>query len=101
MGGTDGLTMTVKGRGGHASMPHLGNDPVPVAAQIVMSIHTMLTRRFDVSDPVVVTVTTMHAGTVANIIPEQVQFSGTIRTFSPPSRERIRTEITRLRTLLR
>jgi amidohydrolase len=96
MGATDSLTVTVKGSGGHASRPHAANDPVPVAAQIITSIQTLITRRFDPFDPVVVTVTTVQAGDVANIIPEQARLDGTVRTFSKTSRARIRTEINRL-----
>ena len=96
MGATDSLTVKVHGRGGHASRPHVANDPVPVAAQIITAVQTMITRSFDPFDPVVVTVTSVQAGQVANIIPEQVELSGTIRTFSEAGRARIRTEITRL-----
>ena len=96
MGATDSLTVTVHGRGGHASRPHVANDPVPVAAQIITAIQTMITRTFDPFDPVVVTVTSVQAGHVANIIPEQVELAGTIRTFSETGRARIRTEIGRL-----
>jgi amidohydrolase len=96
MGATDSLRVTVTGRGGHASRPHVANDPVPVAAHLVTAIQTMITRTFDPFDPVVVTVTSVRAGDVANIIPEQVELAGTIRTFSETGRTRIRTEITRL-----
>ena len=96
MGATDSLTVTVHGRGGHASRPHVADDPVPVAAQIITAVQTMITRSFDPFDPVVVTVTSVQAGHVANIIPEQVELAGTIRTFSETHRERIRTAIARL-----
>ena len=96
MGATDSLTVTVHGKGGHASRPHVANDPVPVAAQIITSIQTMITRRFDPFDPVVVTVTSVEAGVVANIIPERAVLAGTIRTFSETNRARVRTEIARM-----
>jgi hippurate hydrolase len=96
MGATDSLTVKVHGRGGHASRPHVANDPVPVAATIITAIQTMITRTFDPFDPVVVTVTSVQAGHVANIIPEEVELAGTIRTFSETNRARIRTEIARL-----
>jgi amidohydrolase len=88
--------VTVRGKGGHASMPHVANDPVPVAAQIITSVQTLLTRRFDAFDPVVVTVTSMQAATTPNVIPDRVELGGTIRTFSDTNRNRIRTELTRL-----
>lgn len=96
MGGVDTLTVTVTGKGGHASMPHLSNDPVPVAAQLVTSVLTMLTRRFDAFDPVVVTITSMQAGAGPNTIPEQAVLTGTIRTFSEANRARVRIELDRL-----
>jgi len=96
MGATDSLTITVNGKGGHASRPHAANDPVPVAAQIITSLQTMITRKFDPFDPVVVTITSVQAATVANIIPERAELGGTIRTFSETTRARIRAEITRL-----
>ncbi|WBB53813.1 M20 family metallopeptidase [Verrucosispora sp. WMMD573] len=96
MGGVDAFTVTVHGAGGHASMPHLANDPIPVAAQIITSIPPMLIRRFDALDPVVVTVTSVRAGSGANIIPERAELTGTIRTFSAANRPRIRAELTSL-----
>ncbi|MGW4682023.1 M20 metallopeptidase family protein [Micromonospora taraxaci] len=96
MGGVDALTVTVNGNGGHASMPHLANDPIPVAAQIITSIPAMLTRTFDPFDPVVVTITTMQASAGSNIIPEQAELTGTIRTFSEANRTRVRAELNRL-----
>ena len=81
---------------GHASMPHLGRDPVTVAAEIVTSLQTLVTRRFDVSDPVVVTVGSIHAGTRSNTIPDTAEIDATVRTFSTATQERLRTEATRL-----
>ncbi len=90
MAASDGLEVTVHGRGGHGSMPHLSLDPVSVAAEIVTALQTMVTRRFDVFDPVVVTVGTFHAGTRRNIIPDDATFEATIRSFSTASRARMR-----------
>jgi amidohydrolase len=89
---SDGLFVTVRGRGGHGSAPHLGRDPVTGAAEMVTALQTLVTRRFDVFDPVVVTVGTLHAGTRYNIIPDEARFEATVRTFSPAARERIRRE---------
>ncbi|MFG1997422.1 M20 family metallopeptidase [Actinoplanes sp. NPDC048988] len=96
MGATDSLRVTVKGKGGHASRPHAANDPMPVAAQMITGIQTLITRRFDPFDPVVVTVTSVEGGAFSNIIAERVELSGTVRTFSEQNRGRIRTEIARL-----
>jgi amidohydrolase len=78
----DDFVLTVKGRGGHGSMPHLAADPVPVAAEIVLALQTMVTREFDAFDPVVVTVGRIQAGTTHNVIPATAQLEGSVRTFS-------------------
>jgi hippurate hydrolase len=86
----DTLHVTVRGRGGHGSQPHLADDPIPVACEIVTALQTMVTRKFDVFDPVVLTVGTFHAGTADNVIPDDASFIATVRTFSPLTRDRIR-----------
>jgi hippurate hydrolase len=78
----DTVHVTVKGRGGHGSMPHLAADPVPVAAEIVLALQAMVTRQFDVFDPVVVTVGRIEAGTTDNVIPSTARLEATVRTFS-------------------
>lgn len=98
MAGVDGLAVTVRGAGGHGSMPHLARDPVAVAAELVTSLHTLVTRRFDVFDPVVITVGSFHGGTRSNTIPDTAHFEATVRTFSEPNRQRVRTEAIRLCT---
>jgi hippurate hydrolase len=85
----DMLEIAVVGRGGHASMPHDARDPVPVACEIVLALQAMVTRRFDATDAVVVTVAQMEAGSAHNIIPDRAQMKGTIRTLSPTNREAV------------
>jgi hippurate hydrolase len=92
MAASDALHVTVHGRGGHGSMPHLARDPIMVAAEMLTSLQTMVTRRFDVFDPVVVTVGAFHAGTRRNIIPDDAHFEATVRSFSPAARDRVRAE---------
>ena len=82
----DQFTITVKGQGGHASMPHDCVDPVPGAAALVGAIQAMVTRRFNALSAVVITVTQIHAGTAFNVIPDDVMLAGTIRTLSPEHR---------------
>jgi hippurate hydrolase len=67
----DMLEIAVVGRGGHASMPHDTRDPVPVAAEIVLALQAMVTRRFDAAEAVVVTITQMDAGSAHNVIPDR------------------------------
>ncbi|MCX4750761.1 M20 family metallopeptidase [Kitasatospora sp. NBC_01287] len=96
LAGSDTLTVTVRGHGGHGSSPHLALDPVPVACEAVLALQTMATRRFDVQDPVVLTVGSFHAGTAANVIPDRAVFSATVRSFSPEARDRVLTEAPRV-----
>ncbi|HLK02606.1 MAG TPA: M20 family metallopeptidase [Streptosporangiaceae bacterium] len=92
----DQITVTVHGRGGHASQPHRSADPIPVACEIVIALQTLVTRKFDVFDPVVVTVGAFHAGTKDNIIPDDATFLATARSFSRESHETLQTVIPRL-----
>lgn len=92
----DRLFIVVNGRGGHASMPHQTLDPIPVACAIVTAIQTLVTRRFDAADAVVVTVAKIVSGTTNNVIPDSCELDGTMRTLSPKARARLKEEITRL-----
>lgn len=93
---SDVLSITVKGAGGHASMPHDAVDPIPVACDIVSAIQTMVTRKISVFDPAVITIAKIAAGTTNNIIPETANMLGTIRTLSPRQRARVAEELHRL-----
>jgi hippurate hydrolase len=96
MAAADTLRVTVRGRGGHASQPHLSADPIPVACEIVTALQTMVTRRFDVFDPVVITVGSFHAGTTDNVIPDDARFLATVRSFSAQAREAVQEACLRL-----
>jgi amidohydrolase len=95
---SDTLEVTVTGRGGHGSQPHLAADPIPAACEIVTALQALVTRRFDIFDPVVITVGTFHAGTASNVIPDQARFEATVRTFSPASRAAVQDAALRLVT---
>lgn len=88
MAGASALTATIRGCGGHGSAPHLASDPVTTAAETVLALQSAVTREFDVLDPVVVTVGSLHAGTKRNIIPDDARFEATVRCFSPEARDR-------------
>lgn len=96
MAASDGLHVTVRGAGGHGSAPHLASDPVTAAAEMVTALQTLVTRRFDIFDPVVVTVGSFHAGTRRNIIPDEAHFEATVRSFSGAAHDRIQAEAPRL-----
>ena len=89
MAAADRWQVTVRGRGGHASMPHAAADPIPVAAEIVLALQSMVTRRVDVFDPAVVTVAHLEAGTRDNVIPQSAFLEGTIRTLSATRRAEV------------
>ena len=92
----DILYVTVRGRGGHASAPQHSADPIPAACEMVTALQTLVTRRFDVFDPVVITVGSFHAGTVNNVIPDVATFEATLRSFSHESQRRLHNETVRL-----
>jgi hippurate hydrolase len=94
MAGAAELEVTVRGRGGHASAPHLTRDPVPVIAELVTALQAFVTRRFDVFDPVVLTVTQLQAGGEArNIVGDTASLGATIRMRSSAALEQLRSEL--------
>jgi len=92
----DVFSVDVKGKGGHAALPHLARDPIVVACEMVTSIQGLVTRRMNAFDPVLVSVTRMRAGTTTNVIPETASFQGTIRTVSSAARKAIHEKLPRL-----
>ena len=86
MAAVDNFSVTLTGRGGHASMPDRCIDPVPATAELVQALQAMVTRRVPVSDAGVLTVTRLEAGTTTNVIPERAQIAGTIRSLSERTR---------------
>lgn len=90
------MSARVVGAGGHGSQPHTALDPIPAACEMVNALQTMVTRRFDVFDPVVITVGSFHAGTRRNVIPEVATFEATIRTFSSTTATQVREHAIRL-----
>lgn len=96
MAATDELLITLTGKGGHASTPHLAIDPIPVAAELVLALQTLLTRKVDPFEPVVLTIARITAGTTSNVIPETAELEGTLRTVSDRVREKLLAEIERI-----
>ena len=89
MAAADQFDIVVKGRGGHASMPHDTRDPVPAACAIVTAIQAMVTRRFNAADAVIATVTQLQAGTAHNVIADHATLRGTVRSLSPHHRAQL------------
>jgi hippurate hydrolase len=96
MASSDIAKVRVLGRGGHGSTPQLAADPVPALAAITTGLNTMVTRNFDVQNPVVVTVGLLSAGTIANVIPEEGRLEATLRTFDTDVRAKLFQTIERL-----
>ena len=84
----DTLHAVIRGRGGHAAMPHDCVDPIPVSCEIVSALQAYIARRVPVSDPAVLSITKIEAGSAHNIVPDRVELLGTLRTLS----ERTRTQ---------
>ncbi|HZX04332.1 M20 family metallopeptidase [Kribbella sp.] len=89
MASSNQLHITVYGKGGHGSMPATTLDPVPVVAEIVLALQAYVTRRVDVFDPVVVTVTQLEAGVAINVIPNSARLGATVRTLSDAKLEQL------------
>jgi amidohydrolase len=96
MASPDTFSIAIEGRGGHAAFPHETVDPVPVAAEVVLALQHIVARETDPNERVVVTVARITGGSADNIIPESVELGGTVRTFSPEMRERVRTAVERI-----
>ncbi len=90
------LRILVRGVGGHAVRPHLAVDPIAVAAQLVSSLYQVLPRSVDARDPSVVTFGSIRGGTGPNIIPEEVELLGTIRTLSVRAAAQVEERITQV-----
>ncbi|GAK72099.1 putative amidohydrolase [Agrobacterium rubi TR3 = NBRC 13261] len=96
MASSDTVQMTIKGKGGHASRPHLTVDPVVVACNLVVSLQTVVSRNIDPTQTAVVTVGTIHAGEAVNVIPEYAKLALSVRCFEPGIREVLEARITKL-----
>ena len=89
MASSNDFCITIKGKGGHAAMPHNALDPVPVACQMVLAFQTIISRNTRPIDAGVVSVTMVHAGEANNVIPDSVALRGTVRTFTVEVLDRI------------
>jgi len=96
MASADTIKITLHGKGAHAAYPHLGIDPILMAAEVIQGVQTILSRRKNPLDPAVITIAKVVSGTTHNIIPEQAYLEGTVRTFSSPLRDFIKEELHRL-----
>ena len=89
MGASDRFTITVRGAGGHAAMPHLATDAVLCAAQIITGAHTLISRRIDPTATAVLSITRIQGGASNNVLPAEVQLGGTVRTFDTAVQDKL------------
>ena len=87
MAATDTFDVTVKGRGGHAALPHTAADPVLAAAATVQALQGVVARNVPPKEAAVVSVTRIGGGDAYNVIPDEVAFGGTVRTYTPEMRK--------------
>ena len=90
------VEINVFGKGGHGAYPQMTVDPVVLAARIVLALQTIVSRENDPSDPAVITVGSIHGGTVSNIIPDQVKLQLTVRSFNATTQKRLLDAIARV-----
>jgi amidohydrolase len=89
MAASEIFTIKMIGEGGHGALPHHTIDPVVASAQVINALQTIVSRNVAPLGTAVVSVTTVHGGDAHNVIPSQVDMSGTIRTFDPETREMV------------
>ena len=94
-GGVDTFFGTVTGKGGHGAKPHETVDPFYLSAHVILALNAIISRRLDPFHPAVVSIGRVHGGDTENVIPDQVEISGTIRFMEKPVRKQIHDEIRR------
>ena len=96
MASVDMMDITVFGEGGHGAAPHTTIDPIVLSAEMITAFQTIVSREINPIEPAVVTVGSIHGGTVHNIIPDQVKMQLTLRSYSPAVREQTIAAIRRM-----
>jgi amidohydrolase len=94
-GGVDSFFATIYGKGGHGAWPHETNDPILIAAHVILALNGIVSRRLDPFMPAVVSLGSIHAGRFENVIPDRVEISGTIRFMEPDIQKQIHGELER------
>jgi len=93
---SDAITIRIFGRGGHGARPETTVDPVVIAARTVLTLQTVVSREISPFDQAVITVGAIHGGTKRNIIPDEVRLDLTVRSFTDPVRQHLRSAIERV-----
>ena len=82
MASSNEFLITIRGKGSHAAMPHMGIDPVPIACQMVQGFQTIISRNKKPVEAGVISVTMIHTGEATNVVPDSCEIQGTVRTFT-------------------
>jgi amidohydrolase len=98
MGAADKFRITLRGRGGHAAVPHDTHDSLLAAASLVQQLNTIIARNVPASANAVLSVTQIHGGHAHNVIPAEVMVGGTVRSFDPAVQDRIEQRIRQILT---
>ncbi len=96
MAGAAEFRLTIRGKGGHAALPHQAVDAVVVASHVVIALQTLVSRETNPLESAVVTVGSLHGGTTFNVIAERAVLEGTVRAFDDDRREALRDRIAAL-----
>ncbi len=100
MAAADKFELVVTGSGGHAARPQSTIDPIALSAHVINAVHQVVSRRLDPTEHGVITIATIHGGTVDNVIPDRVTMTGTIRSFTPRAREVLHAELKRAASIV-
>ena len=96
MASSNTFEIRIEGKGAHGGMPHLGADPIMTAVQLAQSLQTIVSRNVDPLEPVVLSITQIHAGSADNVIPNEAVMRGTVRTFSTQALDLVETRMREL-----
>jgi len=96
----DEVEIIVRGKGGHAARPHVANDPLILAAHLLLAVQNIISRRLDPLESGVITLCKIQGGTATNVIPDEVKIEGTIRSLNFETRDLLRTELRRACTVV-
>src|SRR3954471_11791869 len=96
MANVDSIDILIRGMGGHGAMPHMTKDPIVIAAECVVALQTIASREVKATEPVVVTVGSIHGGTKHNVIPDEVKLQLTVRTYKDEVRQQVISAIERI-----
>jgi amidohydrolase len=93
MAAVDSFDATIVGAGCHGAYPHTGIDPIFILAQVINAIHGIRARRINPVRPAVISIGSVHAGDATNVIPNEVEINGTIRSYDDETRQQLREEL--------